>query len=85
MYLIKKSFSVSKQLANYACPGFKYAQARLNFDPPEFKDRFGVKYWTLVVGADNELGKCFSKELIALGYDVILVGTNEKILNELAR
>lgn len=60
-FMLKKSISAGSYLIRYIWKGAKHIQARASFDPPELKDRFGIKYWTLVVGADNELGKCFCK------------------------
>lgn len=53
LFLLKKSISWSITLGNYIWEGVKYVDSRAGFDPPEFKDRFGVKYWTLIIGADN--------------------------------
>ena len=41
-----------------------------------------MKYWTLVVGVDGELGREFCRVLAGLGFDLVLVGTNKRVLEE---
>ena len=61
LYLLKKSISLSINLGSYIFSSVKYLNSRIGFNAAEFRDRFGIKYWTLIVGADSDIGKVFSK------------------------
>ncbi len=52
-------------------------------DKKKFKEKYGE--WAIVTGATNGIGKAFVDELSMLGLSIVIVGRNQKKLDELSR